>query len=249
MTKLLSPRSWWVFPLCAVLGWEVLAQGGFLHGRWPSLFSVVAELTRDWQNILGATARTAWQVFQAAVIGIAVGVPLGVLLAESKWKIGGLYGSLAGLKAVPVTVLIPVFLSLFGLEKFIVPLVALPLALNFCVNTAQAIAQASQSRLRLLRSWSVSYRTYARHVLPFECLDAMLQTARVMLPFAVAVHIALDYFLCIPNGLGCYVYQAYSYHEHARMYAGVLVVGIIGLCLGTTIDVASRRLLKWKRDM
>lgn len=247
LNRILKSR---VFPLCAVLAWEALAQGDFLQNRWPSIFRVVAELSRDWRNIVEATGATVWQVFQAAVIGVILGVPLGVFLAESKWRMGGgLYGSFAGLKAVPVTVLIPVFLTVFGLEQFVVPLVALPLVLNFCVNTAQAIAQVSHTRLRLLRSWSVSYSTYARHVLPFECLDSMLQTARVMLPFALALHVAVDYFLCIPNGLGCYVYQAYTYNDHARMYAAILVVGIIGLGLGEALDFTSRRLLGWKRDI
>jgi len=249
MTRMVSTFRSWIFPVCALLGWEALAQLGFLQGRWPSLVAVIKEFAWDWPTLLMASVRTAWQVLQASVIGVVVGVSLGVFLSAGKRRIHGLYGCLAGLKAVPVTVLVPVFLTLFGLETFIVPLVALPLSLNFCVNTAQAIAEANQTRLRMLLSWSVSYGMYARHVLPFECLDAMLQTARVMLPFAFALHIALDYFLCIPNGLGCYVNRAYERQQHARMYGAILVAGIIGLALGAAIDLVSRRSLKWKRDM
>lgn len=185
----------------------------------------------------------------ATALGITIGVPLGALLAETKWRAIGIYGSMAALKAVPVTVLLPVFLVLFGLENFVVPMVAFPLALNFCVNTKQAIDQVNRTRWRLLQSWSVSYKSYLRHVLPFECLDSILQTGRIMLPFAVALHIALDYFLTVPSGLGCYVSLAYAYSRYDRMFAGIIAAGLIGLCLGTIVDAIARRMLKWKRDM
>lgn len=239
----------WAFPFTLLGAWEFLAWAGFLQGRWPSVGTVVGELAADWHGLLRATCATVWQVAQAAALGVLLGTPLGVLLAATKRKLGGVYATFAGLKAVPVTILIPVFLSVFGLELFIVPLVALPLLLNFSVNTAEAVAQASKTRLLLLRSWSVPHKVYLKHVLPFECLDALLQTARVMLPFAFALHIALDYFLCISEGLGCYVQSAHVRYEHGRMYAAMLVVAVLGLCLGKGIDLVSKRLLLWKRDM
>jgi NitT/TauT family transport system permease protein len=228
--------------------WETSAFCGACGGRWPHLHDVAIALVRFSPELAWRTALTGLSVASSLILGAVAGGALAVYLSSSRFRIPGLYTVIAALRPVPVTILIPVFLSIFGLSRFVIPLIALPIATNLSVTLTQAAAACSARRKTLLLSWGVSDRAYLQHVLRFELLDTMFATARILIPLCFALNIALDYFLYTTDGIGAFVSAAYDRREFSRMLAGTLVVALVGVILAWTVDVTSRRSLKWKRD-
>lgn len=228
--------------------WEMLARGGFMNGQWPHVTDVLAALSGDRTELLFRAWSTTRQVLASCLIGYALALPLGVYLGLGRAVLPGTYALFAAGRTVPVTALLPIFLALFGLEDFFVPIVALPVLLHVTVNTAASIAEASKVRYRLLRSWSVTPRSYWMHVVRFETLEASILTSRVVVPFAFALHIALDYFLSVPEGLGDYLSYKRDRSAWSHVVAGVLVVAFIGVLIAGLTDSIGRRVLKWKRE-
>lgn len=244
--------DWWVLGVLAVVfcaTWEYCARRGMLQGRWPTLESVGAAAYTRRVELLRAARGTLADVLEATLYGSLLGLLLGGLLSAARSKLKSVAAMVSGLKAIPVTVLIPIFLSVFGLERFLVPLIALPMAINVGINLSKAIGNVSEARYRLLRSWSVPRHVYCRSVLPFECMEAMLQTTRVVLPLVFALHIALDYFLGVSGGLGSFVRMANDRYQYGAMYAAIAFVGCAGIALEWFLGAIESWGLRWKRDI
>jgi taurine transport system permease protein len=200
-------------------------------------------------DLLDGGRSTCIAVFWSLCIGLLFGIPLGVYLASPRYRLFGAYEVVAATRPLPMTVLIPVFITVFGLDGFAVPLIAVPVLANVAVNTATAIKSCSQRRRTLYLSWGVSGLTYTRHVLAFEVMESLAATMRIMVPYALAVHIALDYFLQTHEGLGAYVANAYqTYAGFDKMFGGIFVVLGIGLVLTVGLDNLLARSLRWKHD-
>lgn len=225
--------------------WEHIASGG----RWPHIGAVFKALDADTTPIIVGLIATATAVSSSLVLAIVIGLPMGVYIAFPKCTPLGLYAAIAAIRPLPVTILIPVFISTFGLDGFYVPLVALPIVANIAVNTAAAIHSSGQRRRAICTSWGLNSVQYARHVLFFEVMEAMTSTMRIMVPYALAINIALDYFMRTCNGLGAYVAASYERYMYDRMLAGSIVVMTVGLLATAGLDYLFARTQRWKQDM
>lgn len=229
--------------------WEWAAYAGACGGRWPHLVPVFVSIGDNAVALLEGALLTCIAVACSLAIGLVLGIPFGVYLASSRYRLFGMYEVVAAIRPLPVTVLIPVFIAVFGLDGFAVPLIAVPVVANVAVNAATAIRSCGRRRRALYASWEVGHLTYARHVLIFEVMESLAATMRIMIPYALAVHIALDYFLQSHNGLGAFVANAYQTYAYAPMFGGIFVVLGIGLLLTVGLDNLLARSLRWKRDM
>ncbi len=228
--------------------WELAAFSGACSGRWPHIGPVLGSLFADIPALLLRSVSTIKSVSLSLTFGICLGFPLGVYLASERYRLSGLYEVVAATRPLPVTVLIPVFISAFGLDRFAVPLIAMPVVANVTVNVTTAVQSSGRGRRALLRSWDVPPAQYLRHVLLFEVMESIAATMRIMVPYALAVHIALDYFLQTSSGLGAYVAATYERYRFDQMFAGILVVLLIGFILTIGIDKFLIWCLRWKYD-
>lgn len=230
--------------------WEVLHASAFLQGRWPSLLAVLRQFADAGflEDAGEGVLNTLWLVSRGLLIGLALGGGTGAVLGIGGRKAAGGYHALNALRAVPVTVLIPVFLGMFGLQSFLVPLVALPVASIMGANLAQAIQEAAQPRRRMLSLYGFGPRAYLRHVLPWETADALFATLRTVVPFSLAIEVAVDYFMNANQGIGAVIYRNYQYPgNEPAMFACILLVAFLGIGSVSLIDWLGRWVLEWKQ--
>ena len=184
----------------------------------------------------------------ALLLGLIIGTLAGAALGIGGQTLIGGYHFLNALRSVPVTVLIPVFLATFGLQRFLVPLVALPVASIMGANLTRAIQEAAQTRRRLLSLYEFGNMAYLRHVLPWETADALFATLRTVVPFTLAIEVAIDYFMNINQGIGAVIYQNYQFpNNEPAMFAGILLVAALGIGTVSAIDRLGKWALRWKQ--
>ncbi len=238
-----------LLPVAVALGiWELTAQAGLLGPRWPSLADVAAAVPRiGWGGVV-SMAITFREAIFAVFMGIVVGVPVGVVIGLMFKQLSGLYLLLTGMRAVPVTILIPVALVLFGIRGFLLPLIGLAVSLLVATDLAQSVRLANHQRYRLMRLWGMSRRTYVRHVLLYEILGSVLSNLRIVLPMALALHVALDYFLSTGGGIGRAVERLYSTNQLPDMYAHILAFGAVSVCFVLAVDIIAGRALAWQQE-
>jgi len=240
-----------VFWLAVVGLWEILHRRGFMLGRWPSAVAVASMLLD--KSFLEAFSlalyRSLSTVAIAIAIGVASGVGVGFLLAATMERVGALYHAVNGLRSIPVTVLIPVFLGVFGLQGFLLPMIIVPVASAMAVNSTQSIRMSRTQRRRLLELRGFDYWSYATHALTWELASAMIATLRIVVPFAFSLEIALDYFTNANQGVGYLVYNKYALpNMEDAMFASIILIGAVGVSLIWILDKCSERILAWQRD-
>lgn len=238
-TLLLVIGVWW---LCHSLGVAGI----------PSFLSVLETMVS--RQFLARFAAAAWStgmtVLMALAFGGLTGFYLGLLLARAPDMLSGPYHALNGLKTTPVTVLIPFFLAVFGLRRFLVPLLVLPVLAITAVNVADAAKNVSATRAQYLLLAGIKPKFYRRHVLQKEMQEPVFATLRIVIPLAFAIEIAVDFFLNINGGLGTLIAEAYHYPgRDTEMYAAIVGAAILGSACVVVVDLLSEKGLRWKRDM
>lgn len=248
-TKYILVGLGWSFFWIAV--WEFSVCTTRLSEIVPSLIDVmlVFKISQNRIEIFDALFGTLKPTFLALGISCIVGYSLGILMGLINVFKHALYSLLNALKSIPVTVFIPVFIVLFGLTSMIVPLICVPLISIIAVNIADACLKLSENRFNQLRLYSISKSSFLIHVVFWETLEVLLSTLRVVLTYAIALVVAIDYFLPIERGIGDYIHEMYYAlpdTRKAEMFAGIFLLGIIGILLVKLLDIISNNALIWK---
>lgn len=234
-----------------ILAWEIAHQLQFAGGRFPSLAQVGRVLASfaELKPIAVAALHTLNLVLKALLLGGIAGYLLGLIIGVSFPYLNGPYHGFNALKSTPVTVLLPVFLSIFGLGGFLLPLLLLPITAIMATNVAESVVNTNDNRKAIIALYGVGNISYLRHVLVHELAEPVFSTLRVVVPFAIALEVAVDYFLNINKGLGTFISQSYQAPgKDAEMYAGIIVVSLLGIATVSIIDWLSRKTLIWKRE-
>jgi ABC-type nitrate/sulfonate/bicarbonate transport system permease component len=250
----LKKRAGWASTGCTVLVtlvlWEVLHRRGFLSGRWPSLLSVVAEFGDPGfrEHAAAAAVRTGGLAVASLGTGLMAGALCGIAIGLSGRILIGPYHLVNAVRSVPITVLMPVFLGTFGLRHFLLPMIAVPVGALMASNLAQAIWKSALPRRQVIGLLGFGRWAYLRHVVAWEAADAMVATLRVVVPLALAIEVAIDFFMNANSGLGSLISQAYHYPgRESEMFAGIIMVAGAGVCGVIGVDTVGARVMRWKQ--
>ncbi len=233
-----------------IFAWYLLYYFDFANSTIPSPFDVIQLLTST--EILSLSSRllvTLSTVFVALTVSIIIGYAIGVVSSFSTVCYSIFYPFFNGIKSVPITVFLPLFLVVFHLEHFVVPMICVPLIATLGVNMANASRSVNGTRDSIANSLLIGRFAYFRHILFWETLETFFATLRVIFTYALTLEIALDYFLRYNKGIGDYIsgyYESYYDDKYVYMYAGIVVASVSGIVLIKVLDKISIRFLQWK---
>jgi ABC-type nitrate/sulfonate/bicarbonate transport system permease component len=231
----------------AALGaWELAGRGGqvlFLvpfstavQGAWELLSG--PELRTD---VLPSVARAAAGFTFGSMLGILVGLVLGYVRAVDPW----VRPLLEFLRATPVPAVLPVALLAFGPNSATrVGLIALgafwPVLLN-AVDGARVVDRGYVDAARAARTGQL--RLLARVIWPAS-LPQVFAGLRIALAISL-IMMVISEMIASTEGLGYQVLQAQRTYAFADMYAGVLVLGLVGGLFTLLFTVFEHRALAW----
>lgn len=182
-----------------------------------------------------------------SLVGLTIGATIGYVVGMFVTVLGlrPVYPLLSGLKAVPVTALLPLFMIVFGLQNMLIPMVALPVLAVVAVNVAEAGFRARNRRDHVKRAIGLTEVQFVRHVLFWETLEVSFASIRSMIPHAIALTVALDYFLGILGAAGRSLEQYYNNYDYQMMvFYALALAGMSALSI-FLLDQAATRMLRW----
>jgi NitT/TauT family transport system permease protein len=219
------------------LGWvsrhAVIAPSEMVRGAWRALGQ---------PDVRGDVSLTLMTVAQSFVLAVVLGFALGVALHRLPRLRRALDPFLASYYAVPTFVFYPVFIVLFGLNRW--PLVAIGFVfavVAVAINTLDGLARVPRAFLRTARVMKLSSgQTLARIILP--AAGPWLFTG---VKFAVAysfIGVIAGEFVQAGAGIGHAIAFAYNSFDNLTMYGlMILLFGIVG-----TINMT---LWSWERRL
>jgi NitT/TauT family transport system permease protein len=180
------------------------------------------------------------------VLAIAVGAPIGLLLARVSVLRQALDPYIMLLYATPMVALIPFILSLMGFG-FVPKVLVVFLFAVFPVlyNTVEGARSVKPELIEVARSfrsseWALWREVMVPHTLPFAMTGVRQAIGRALVGM-----VAAEFFLSA-TGLGQLIENASQNFDTAGVFAAILVIGIIGVGLMRLGRAVEMRFARWR---
>jgi NitT/TauT family transport system permease protein len=246
-----KPKAW-VGPVVFVVLIGLLEVGtrsgviGKLTMPRPS--DVVLTLAELWQsNMLWLHLLPSLSRFViGSAIGVSLGIGVGVLIGLFSLARAGLVPVVAAIFPVPKIALLPLFVIWFGIDEASkYALIALGTFTPTVVATYGAVDNVDRSLIRMGQSFSLSWSAIVRKIVIPGAMPGILSGLRVSLAIGIILLVAAE-MLGAEYGIGAYILQAGSLYDLERLFAGVVILSVLGVLVSFLIGVIERRMLRWR---
>lgn len=228
--------------------WQALAwllDQAILPSPWAVALALGDELLNG--DLLRHFLASLWRVVASTLLSIGLAAPAGLALGQSK-RLDRIFAPVIYiLYPIPKVVFVPVLLLFFGigdLSKILV--IFLILFFQILVLVRDQAAALRPELLRSVRSLGAGRRALFRLVYLPASLPGILTALRQSIGTAVAVLYVAELF-ATRLGLGYYIYfQGSTLLNYPAMYAGIVMMSLLGLSLYFLVDGLEKRLCRWR---
>ena len=195
-----------------------------------------------WQH----AGASAWRVVSAMSLAWIVAFPLGLILGHVRAVDNTLSPLVFLTYPLPKIVLLPLFLTLFGLGDLPrVLLIALTTGYQILVVTRASAQGLDRKFLDSFRSLGGSPVRTLRHILIPAALPDAMTALKVASGTAVAVLFMAESF-ATRKGLGFLIMDAWGRGDQLEMFTGILAMSLLGVALYELCNALEKRCCRWR---
>jgi len=244
-------RAWPPLALLAALVglWELIVRAARVPDYlFPTPSAVASSLAAD-SGLLGrATLVTVREIVLGYLLAVAVALLIAILLHFSAALRRALLPILVLSQTVPTVLLAPILAILlgYGIEPKLV-VVAVVCFFPIVVNAVDGLRSADPELVRMMRTLHGGRLAIFRRVELPGALPAIFSGARIAATYA-AVGAVFGEWAGSSAGLGFVILQAQPALETARIFAAVLILSALALCLYALVTLAERLLVPWQPE-
>ena len=188
---------------------------------------------------------TVGRVMAGFLIAAVVAIPLGILIGVYAPVSAALDPVLSFLRYLPASAFIPLFILWIGIDE------EEKIAVIILGSISQLILMIAQSTREISKSLiEVSYTLGTRRtnviwkvILP-KTMPSIVDTLRIVLGWAWTYIIVAE-LVGASSGIGYMIIQSQRMLNTARIFVGILTIGVIGLVVDLIFKWLNRRLFPW----
>ncbi|MCE8006512.1 ABC transporter permease [Aestuariivita sp.] len=180
------------------------------------------------------------------LMGISAGIGIGILIGLFSYARAGLVPLVAAIFPIPKIALLPLFVIWFGIDegsKY--ALIALGTFTPTIVATYGAVDNVDRTLIRMGQSFGLSWFSIVRKIVLPGALPGILSGMRVSVAIGIILLVAAE-MLGAEFGVGAYILQAGALYDLERLFAGVVILSVLGVVTSWMIGQAEKRLLRWR---
>lgn len=232
--------------LVALWWWTSRDSGSFLN---PPLREVVESLRADWlgervaTDLLPSLRRFALGFLLGGTGGVVLGTVVGLSprLRQATRPVTEL------VRSIPSPLLFPFALVVFGIgDNSRVALIALGSLWPVLLNTVDGVRGVDPLVLDVGRSFGFGRRMQIRHVVLPAASPKIVAGLRIALSVALLLMVVSE-MQGGTDGLGYQIRAAQRSFDTAETYAGVVLIGVVGLVANLAFTLVERWLMRWHR--
>ncbi|WP_418059644.1 ABC transporter permease [Pimelobacter simplex] len=237
-------------PLTVLALWQLASVAGYLDERYfpapTAILAALGEMTTD-----GTLAANLGPTMSRVLIGLALGVVPGVIL-------GPIVGYSATARAIvqplvdltfpiPKLAVFPLFLIIFGLgDTAIHAVIAVSIFYLVLINCADGVQNLSTTYREVAEDSGASRWMLLFNVALPGALPPTLSGIRLAANIALLVTVATE-FVGSSSGLGYLVWNSWQLFQVTTMYAGLVILAVIGFVMSVILRGIERLLVPWNR--
>lgn len=216
---------------------------------FPPLQKILTVFAEDW---LGERLLSdIWPSLKRILIGFALSavlaVGLGVLLGLSRRARLAVTPLIEFFRALPPPALLPLTLLILGIgDSAKILLIALVCVFPILLNTISGVSGIDPTLRDTARVYGITRRDMLWHVILPGALPSVFAGLRTSLSLAV-IMMVISEFVAALNGIGFGIWQAKRLFDIPGMWAGIILLGILGYALNMALVLIERRVLRWHR--
>lgn len=181
-----------------------------------------------------------------AAIGATLGISIGVLIGLFSLVRAGLVPLVAAIFPIPKIALLPLFVIWFGIDEASkYALIAFGTFTPTVVATYGAVDNVDRTLIRMGQSFGLSWRSIVGKIVLPGAMPGILSGLRISLTIAIILLVAAE-MLGAEYGIGAYILQAGSLYDLERLFAGVVILSVLGVIVSAGIGAVERRMLRWR---
>lgn len=241
--KVLSPAA---FVVAMFAAWEfVCAAFSVPLTILPAPSDVFAALWQYRDPIASNSVVTLWTTLLGFLIATVFGLLLGIGVGWHRAIYAGIYPVLVGFNSVPKVAVVPVLILWFGIGE--VPAVLTAFLISFfpiVVNVATGLATTEPELEDVLRALGASKLDIMRKVGIPRSLPYFFGSLKVAITLAF-VGAVVSETVGSNRGIGKLMLDAQAAFQVPIVFAGLLVLAVLGIVLYAITALVERRFTRW----
>jgi ABC-type nitrate/sulfonate/bicarbonate transport system permease component len=233
-------------PVVLLAAWWI-ASAGSANFYFPPLQTIAQTFVEVWvsprifDDVVPSLARLAAGYFGAVALGLAVGIPIGLLRRLRNT----LEPVLEFLRAIPPPALVPILILLAGIGDTMKTLVIV----SGCVwpvllNTVEGVRGRDEVLEDVTRCYGIRGLARLTHFVIPSASPQMFTGLRQALSIGIILMVISEMFAA-SNGLGFAIIQFERSFAVPEMWTGIIMLGLIGILLAQLFRLVERRMLAW----
>lgn len=236
----------WALTVALFLVWEAVCTGLKIPDYLMPAPSAIWVAGLEYAGpIMMHALQTLWTTLAGFAIAVVVGMLFGLAVGASPLVYQACYPLLVGFNSIPKVAFVPVLVVWFGIGT--IPAILTAFLISFfpvVVNVATGLATLEPELEDVLRSlgarrWQILYKVGIPRSLPF--FFASLKVA-ITLAFVGSV---ISETVASNLGIGYLMMSASSSMNMPLVFAGLIVIGVMGVVMYELFALAEKRLTGW----
>jgi ABC-type nitrate/sulfonate/bicarbonate transport system permease component len=233
-----------------IAGWQLIATYSgippvFLPGpdrSWNALVNGFAN-----GDLLHLTRATVERMIYGWALASVAGIVLGALIGSSRIAREYIAPMLEMVRPVPVSAFMPVVIAFIGLTgKMVMIVIAIGSVWPVLLATVHGVSSIEPRLVEVSKSLRFNrFQMLWKFALPNSQPD-ILAGMRIGLTVSLILAV-IGEMLTSENGLGYQILMSARSFRSADLFAGVILLGLIGLISNVVLQEIERYMLRWKR--
>jgi len=235
-------------PVLFVGGWWVLSEGS-TSVYFPPLRRILSTFAETWffARFFTDLLPSVGHFLSGLALGSVAGIVIGTLMGLSPRFARDVAPLTEFVRAIPTAALVPLGLILFGtgfvMETF---LISLAVFFPILVSTTAGVRGVDPVYLEVSRSYGLSFADRLWRVIIPAATPQILAGCRVAIAFGLAATVIAN-MVASGAGLGFFIVDAQTSFRLPDMWAGLIMIGLLGYLANTAFVLVEHRLLHWHR--
>jgi ABC-type nitrate/sulfonate/bicarbonate transport system permease component len=231
---------WWAV---STAGWVSRVFLPSPQATWASLVEGVTD-----GDLLAFTWATVSRMLLGWALASLLGVALGAVIGLSSTARAYMQPTLEFIRPLPASALLPLAISIFGLSPaMVLSVVAFGAMWPVLLATVHGFASVPAQLQEVARCLQLSRLAYAFKIGLPNAMPDIFAGMRLSLTVSLIVSVVGEMIASQP-GLGQAILLAARSFRASELFAGIVLLGLIGFASSALLAVFEKRLLKWQQS-
>jgi len=236
-----------------LLAWEFASgdpdDGALVDSFYVSKPSEIWKALTEWWSdgiLLESIRATVSATIYGFLLGACLGVIVGIFLGSSP-TFGAIFRPfIVALNSIPRLALVPLFILWlgFGAPMKVAFVATIVFFLTF-YSTYEGVRDVEQRLLDVLKVMNASKAALQIKVRIPSAMAWIIQGLQVSIPYALVAAVTAE-IIGSNTGVGFLIQRSAGVFHTAGVFAGIVVLVVLGLLLNMFVVVLEKRLLRWK---